>query len=71
MTTVDDSESTDWSLTLSRAAADRGPHPAGPRRGARLTRRLIREVLLAAFDNEFLRPLGDGAVLPRVDGRWS
>jgi hydrogenase expression/formation protein HypE len=37
--------------------------------GARLTRRLIREELLAAFDNEFLRPLADGAVLPALDGR--
>jgi hydrogenase expression/formation protein HypE len=37
--------------------------------GARLTRRLIRDILLEAFDNEFLRPLGDGAVLPKVEGR--
>jgi hydrogenase expression/formation protein HypE len=37
--------------------------------GARLTRRLIREVLLPAFDNEFLRPMADGAVLPLVEGR--
>jgi hydrogenase expression/formation protein HypE len=37
--------------------------------GARLTRRLIREILLDAFDNEFLRPLSDGAVLPTIDGR--
>jgi hydrogenase expression/formation protein HypE len=37
--------------------------------GARLTRRLIREELLAAFDNEFLSPLADGAVLPALDGR--
>jgi hydrogenase expression/formation protein HypE len=29
---------------------------------------LIREVLLDALDNEFLRPLGDGAVLPPSDG---
>jgi hydrogenase expression/formation protein HypE len=36
--------------------------------GARLTRRLIREVLLDAFDNEFLRPLADAAVLPSIDG---
>jgi hydrogenase expression/formation protein HypE len=36
--------------------------------GARLTRRLIREVLLPAFDNDFLRPLADGAVLPAVAG---
>src|SRR5262245_45220103 len=36
--------------------------------GARLTRRLIRDVLLRAFDNEFLRPLADGAKLPSVDG---
>jgi hydrogenase expression/formation protein HypE len=37
--------------------------------GARLTRRLIRDVLLAAFDNDLLRPLADGATLPLVDGR--
>jgi len=37
--------------------------------GARLTRRLVREVLLAAFDNEFLRPLADAAVLRPIDGR--
>jgi hydrogenase expression/formation protein HypE len=37
--------------------------------GARLTRRLIRDVLLLAFDNEFLRPMADGAVLPLVEGR--
>jgi hydrogenase expression/formation protein HypE len=36
--------------------------------GARLSRRLIREVLLSAFDNDFLRPLADGAVLPSLDG---
>jgi hydrogenase expression/formation protein HypE len=37
--------------------------------GARLTRRLIRDEILAALDNEFLRPLGDGAVLPEVSGK--
>src|SRR5690606_40203457 len=36
--------------------------------GARLSRRLARDVLLEAFDNEFLRPLGDAAVLPAIDG---
>jgi hydrogenase expression/formation protein HypE len=36
--------------------------------GARLTRRLVRELLLEALDNEFLRPLADGAVLPAIDG---
>jgi hydrogenase expression/formation protein HypE len=51
------------------------PHPAGDRvllahgEGARLTRRLIRDLLLPAFDSEFLRPLADGAVLPAIDGR--
>jgi hydrogenase expression/formation protein HypE len=30
---------------------------------------LIREVLLAALDNEYLRPLGDAALLPVADGR--
>ena len=50
-------------------------HPAGDRillahgEGARLTRRLIREIVLEALDNEFLRPLSDGAILPSVDGR--
>jgi hydrogenase maturation factor len=34
---------------------------------ARLTRRLIHDVFLEVFDNEFLRPLADGAVLPAVD----
>lgn len=37
--------------------------------GARLTRRLIRQLLLEAFDNEYLRPLGDGAVLAPLEGR--
>jgi hydrogenase expression/formation protein HypE len=51
------------------------PGPPGDRillahgEGARLTRRLVRDVLLAAFDNEFLRPMSDAAVLPAVDGR--
>lgn len=51
------------------------PHPAGERillahgEGARLTRKLVRVVLLEAFDNEFLRPLSDGAILPAIDGR--
>ncbi|MGL4554023.1 MAG: hydrogenase expression/formation protein HypE, partial [Gemmataceae bacterium] len=46
------------------------PHGPGPLvllahgEGARLSRRLVREVLLPAFDNELLRPLGDAAVLP-------
>ena len=51
------------------------PHSPGERillahgEGARLTRRLIRDVLLDAFDNEFLRPMADAAVLPRIDGQ--
>jgi hydrogenase expression/formation protein HypE len=50
------------------------PQPPGDRvllahgEGARLTRRLIREVVLEALDNEFLRPMGDAAVLPAIDG---
>jgi hydrogenase expression/formation protein HypE len=36
--------------------------------GARLTRQLIRDLLLPAFDNEFLRPLADSAILPVLDG---
>ncbi len=51
------------------------PYPTADRallahgEGAGLSRRLIREVLLEAFDNEFLRPLADGALLPAFDGR--
>lgn len=46
------------------------PHAAEDRillahgEGARLTRRLIREELLACFDNAYLRSLSDAAVLP-------
>lgn len=49
--------------------------PAGDRillahgEGARLTRKLIRDVVLSQFDNEFLRPLGDAALLPSVGGQ--
>jgi hydrogenase expression/formation protein HypE len=51
------------------------PHGSGDRillahgEGARLTRRLIREEILPAFDNDFLRQLADGAFLPEVAGR--
>lgn len=51
------------------------PHPAGDRillahgEGARATRALIRDVVLQSFDNEFLRPLADAALLPAIDGR--
>jgi hydrogenase expression/formation protein HypE len=50
-------------------------HPPGDRvllahgEGARLTRRLIREIMLEALDNEFLRPLSDGGILPPIEGR--
>lgn len=36
--------------------------------GARHSRRLIRDLLVRAFSNEYLRPMGDGAVLPSLDG---
>jgi hydrogenase expression/formation protein HypE len=36
--------------------------------GAGLTRRLIHDEVLAAFDNPILRPLGDGGLLPEVAG---
>jgi hydrogenase expression/formation protein HypE len=36
--------------------------------GAGLTRRLIREEILTAFDSPYLRPLSDAAVLPAVAG---
>jgi hydrogenase expression/formation protein HypE len=48
------------------------PHPSGDRvllahgEGARLTRRLIRDLMLKAFANDYLRPLSDGAVLPPI-----
>ena len=51
------------------------PLPAGDRillahgEGARVTRRLIREELLPALDNTYLRQLGDGAILPPIEGR--
>lgn len=50
-------------------------HPAGDRvllahgEGARLTRRLVRDIMLQSFDNELLRPLGDAAILPAADSR--
>lgn len=37
--------------------------------GARLTRRLIRDEILAAFSNPFLAPLADAALLPDIQGR--
>ncbi|MCS7047582.1 MAG: AIR synthase related protein, partial [Gemmataceae bacterium] len=52
------------------------PLPAGERvllahgEGARLSRRLIRELLLDILDNPLLRPLGDGAILPPLPGRF-
>ncbi|MFO0866092.1 MAG: hydrogenase expression/formation protein HypE [Gemmataceae bacterium] len=36
--------------------------------GARLSRRLIRNELLAVLGNEHLNPLGDGALLPAIEG---
>lgn len=62
-------------MTDSYSPACPLPPPAGEcvllahGEGASLTRRLIRDVLLAAFDNEWLRPLADGAVLPAIGGR--
>lgn len=50
------------------------PGPTGDRvllahgEGARLSRRLIQELLLEAFDNPFLHPLADGAVLTDLGG---
>ncbi|MCS6852624.1 MAG: hydrogenase expression/formation protein HypE [Gemmataceae bacterium] len=51
------------------------PHTTGDRillahgEGAGLTRRLIRQLFLEAFDNDYLRPLADAAVLPPVGER--
>jgi hydrogenase expression/formation protein HypE len=62
-------------LAIGLPATCAMPHPPGERvllahgEGARLTRRLIREILLAVFDNEILRPLSDGALLPAVEGQ--
>jgi len=39
--------------------------------GARLTRKLIHDVLAPAFDNELLRPLADAAILPAIEGRFA
>jgi hydrogenase expression/formation protein HypE len=36
--------------------------------GARLTRRLIREVVLQELNHEFLRPMADAATLPPIEG---
>ena len=60
---------------LGPALACPVPHGVGDRillahgEGARLSRRLIRDVLLSAFDNHYLRPLSDGAVLPPILGQ--
>jgi hydrogenase expression/formation protein HypE len=49
------------------------PHASGDRvllahgEGARLTRRLVREILLPAFDNPILSSLADGAILPALN----
>jgi hydrogenase expression/formation protein HypE len=51
------------------------PHAPGDRvllahgEGGRLTRRLVREVLLGLLDNPHLRPLADAATLPELGGR--
>lgn len=51
------------------------PHGASERillahgEGARLTRQLIRDQILAVFPNEYLAAQGDAAVLPPLDGR--
>lgn len=50
------------------------PPPPGDRvllahgEGASLSRRLVREVILSALDNAFLRPLSDAALLPAIEG---
>jgi hydrogenase expression/formation protein HypE len=50
------------------------PLPPGERivlahgEGARLSRRLIRNELLSVLGNDFLNPLGDGALLPALGG---
>jgi hydrogenase expression/formation protein HypE len=36
--------------------------------GGRLTRTFIQDYVLPAFPNEFLAPIGDSAVLPKIDG---
>jgi hydrogenase expression/formation protein HypE len=61
------SEPTGLSCPVPHASSDRILLAHGE--GGRLTRRLVRELLLPAFDNEYLRLLGDGAVLPAADGR--
>jgi hydrogenase expression/formation protein HypE len=36
--------------------------------GARLSRRLVRDLVLESLENEYLRPLADAATLPPIDG---
>jgi hydrogenase expression/formation protein HypE len=61
--------------SVSFSPACPAPLPAGEcvllahGEGAGLSRRLIREIVLAALDNDLLRPLGDGAVSPDLGGR--
>ncbi len=56
------------------AVACPAPLPAGERillahgEGARLTRRLIRNEMLAVLGNDLLRPLADSATLPAIEG---
>jgi hydrogenase expression/formation protein HypE len=52
------------SCPVSLAAGERVQLAHGE--GGRLTRRLIQAELLSAFDNDYLRPLADGAVLPEL-----
>ena len=37
--------------------------------GGKFSRKLMRDVILPAFDNEILREMHDGAVLDRPDGK--
>jgi len=60
------SVSTPFTVSCPGPAADVGVVLLAHGEGARFTRKLIREILLPAFDNPTLRPLADAAVLPEL-----
>jgi hydrogenase expression/formation protein HypE len=62
-------KSTTFSLTCPAPNADNERIQLAHGEGARLSRRLIRQEILAAFANPFLTPLADGAILPDLGGK--
>jgi hydrogenase expression/formation protein HypE len=60
---------TTFSLVCPTTHNDRDRIQLAHGEGARLSRRLIRQEILAAFANPLLAPLADGATLPDLDGK--